>query len=145
MLKTVAFLFAAWLSQAGVPGGSGRISGRVVADETNLPIVGARVLLLPRGPMSGPPGVPPQSLTNQDGRFEFSVPPGEYHVEVQKAGFASTVDPTQPPQAITVVEGQLVGDFEFRLQKGGAIAGRLLDEHGEPVVDAHVMAMRRAS
>jgi hypothetical protein len=64
-------------------------------------------------------------------------------VDVQKAGFASISDPTDPPPTITVAAGQSLDNVVFRLQKGGAITGRVVDANGEPVAEASIVAMRR--
>jgi hypothetical protein len=107
----------------------------------NTPISGARVMLVPGRPM-GPVGQPPMALTDQDGRFMFDrIAPGQYRVNVQKTGFVTPVD--VPSRPITLVAGQSLDSFDVHMQKGGVIAGKLLDNAGEPQTDARVMAMRR--
>jgi hypothetical protein len=44
---------------------------------------------------------------------------------------------------IQVVAGQTVDGVRVQLQRGGVIAGKILDPSGEPFTDARVMAMRR--
>src|ERR1700687_1684875 len=145
MMSTIGLLVALSLSQAAVPAAAGRVSGRVAAEGANAPIAGARVMLFPAGRPTGPIGMPPQTLTDQDGRFVFEqVAAGNYRLQVQKAGFAPVSDPTRPPPMITVAAGQSLDNVDFRLQKGGAITGRLLDANGEPMPDVRIMAMRRA-
>jgi protocatechuate 3,4-dioxygenase beta subunit len=88
--------------------------------------------------------IPPQGLTDQDGRFVFNgLAPGEYRVDVQKTGFASLVDPTTRPRTYTLAAGQALDNISIVLQKGAVITGRVLDQKGEPVTDARVMALRR--
>jgi protocatechuate 3,4-dioxygenase beta subunit len=87
--------------------------------------------------------MPPQGMTDQDGRFVFNgVAPGEYRIDVQRTGFASSADPTARPTTYTVAAGQTL-DVSIVLQKGAAITGKVLDQKGEPVADVHVMALRR--
>jgi protocatechuate 3,4-dioxygenase beta subunit len=69
--------------------------------------------------------------------------PGEYRVDVQKTGFASLVDPTTRPRTYTVAAGQALDNIGIVLQKGAVISGKVLDQKGEPVTDAQVMALRR--
>jgi len=144
----IAALLAAWsFSQAPAPAAPGRLSGRVTADGTNGPLAGARVMVFPmlRGPMppSGPMPTPPQAMTDQDGRFVFNgMVAGEYRIDVQKTGFASSADPTARPRTYTVAAGQTL-DVSIVLSKGAVITGKVLDQKGEPVTDAHVMALRR--
>ena len=148
MQFVVGLLLALSMDQAAAPAATGRISGRVTAEGTNAPIAGARVMVFPmmrRGtPPTGPMAVPPQGLTDQDGRFVFNgLAPGEYRVDVQKTGFASSMDPTTRPRTYTVAAGQTLDNIGIVLQKGAVISGKVLDQKGEPVTDAQVMALRR--
>lgn len=148
MQVVVGLLLALSMAQAAAPAATGRISGRVTAEGTNAPIAGARVMVFPmmrRGtPPTGPMAMTPQGLTDQDGRFVFNgLAPGEYRVDVQKTGFASLVDPTARPRTYTVAAGQALDNISIVLQKGAVITGKVLDQKGEPVTDAQVMALRR--
>jgi hypothetical protein len=90
----------------------------------------------------GPMG-PPQTTTDQDGRYEFDrVAPGAYRIEVQKTGFAPLIDPPRSP-TVQVAPGQSVGGVDRQIQKGAVIAGRILDPNGEPLPDVRIMVMRR--
>ena len=83
-------------------------------------------------------------MTDQDGRFVFNgVAPGEYRIDVQKTGFASLMDPSTRPRTYTVAAGQALDNISIVLQKGAVITGKVLDQKGEPVTDARVMALRR--
>ena len=124
---------------------AGRISGRVTVEGANTPVAGARVILLPGAPTRGPLGPPPQTTTDQDGRYEFDrVAPGAYRIEVQKTGFALLVDPPRS-RTVQVAPGQSVDGVDRQLQKGAVIAGRILDPNGEPLPDARIMVMRRVT
>ena len=148
MQFVVGLLLALSMDQTAAPAATGRISGRVTAEGTNAPIAGARVMVFPmmrRGtPPTGPMAFPPQGSTDQDGRFVFNgLAPGEYRVDVQKTGFASSMDPTTRPRTYTVAAGQALDNISIVLQKGAVITGKVLDQKGEPVTDARVMALRR--
>src|SRR5438874_5127678 len=144
----VRLLLALSLSQAADSAATGTLTGRVITDGTNAPVAGAHVMLMPAMRPNGPMGIPPQwpqTLTGSDGRYTFNkVAPGEYRIDVQKTGFAPLFDPTVPSPTLTVAAGQSLNGVDFRLQRGGVITGRVLDSTGEPLTDAHVMAMRRA-
>jgi len=136
----VALLAGLSFSQA--PAATGRIAGRDTVEGANTPIGGARVIVIPAARPTGPVGMPPQALTDQDGRFVFDkVAPGGYRIDVQKTGFAPLMEPGRAPTT-QVAAGQTV-EIILQLQKGGVIAGKLLDVSGEPLPDARVMAMRR--
>jgi len=143
-----ALLAALSFNQTPAPAATGRLSGRVTVEGTNAPVAGARVMVLTimraAMPPSGPMPIPPQVMTDQDGRFVFnSVAPGEYRIDVQKTGFASLMDPSTRPRTYTVAEGQALDNVSIVLQKGAVISGKVLDQKGEPVTDARVMALRR--
>src|SRR4249920_1263948 len=101
-----ALLAALSFSQTPAPAATGRLSGRVTAEGTNAPIAGARVMvfrIMRAMPPSGPMAMPPQAMTDQDGRFVFNgLAPGEYRIDVQRTGFASSADPTARPRTYTV-------------------------------------------
>jgi hypothetical protein len=138
----VSFFLALFINQAAAPA-TGGITGRIVADGTNAPIAGARVLVFPAGRRTGPMGPPPQATTDQDGRFALSnLAPGEYSLDVQKTGFVPLNGPMTRPRTFAVAAGQLVS-LDLHLQRGGVISGRVLDGTGEPLTEASVMAMRR--
>jgi hypothetical protein len=125
----------------------GRISGRVTVEGTNAPLRDARVILLPAArpmqPMQPMFGPPPQTTTDQDGRFAFSgLEPGDYRIEVQRTGYASMDDPGRG-RTIQLADGQSLDNLVVQLQKGAVISGRILAPSGEPQPDVRVMALRR--
>lgn len=124
--------------------GTAVIRGRVFDAATGNPIPRARVRV-----QSGPPTIP-QALTDADGVFEFSgLPAGAYTIMVEKATFMPSRIPE--PQTTTmrgrmrplaVRDGQVVDGLKISLYHGGAITGRILDAHGDPVEFAQVRAAR---
>jgi len=112
MLRAVAVLVAAFLTAQPSP--QITIRGRVVAAATGDPIRNARVAFDPK---SDPSAV----LTDADGRFVLAaVAPGRQTLHVWKTGYAAMAVPLAP-------------DVEIRLQRGGVITGRVLDEFSEPL------------
>ena len=147
-MMVAALLAALLITQTPSPAATGRLSGRVTAEGTNAPIAGARVMIFPMMrtgmPPSGPMTMPPQGMTDQDGRFVFNgVAPGEYRIDVQKTGFASPSGSHDAPDDVHVAAGQALDNISVVLQKGAVISGKVLDQKGEPVTDARVMALRR--
>jgi hypothetical protein len=151
MQACVAVFWSLWLafsmSQAAptpAAATTGRIAGRVTVEGANTPVAGAQIMLLPTTRPTGPMGMPPHTLTDQDGRFVFDkLAPGSYRMGVQKTGFAPFLEPGRAPT--TQVSAGQTTEIALHLQKGAVIAGKLLDASGEPVTDARVMAMHRIS
>jgi len=157
MLAIYSVLVALLFNQAPLAAdAAGRLTGRVTAAGTNAPVVGARVMLLPTGPRSGPMprtgaiprigpmgGPPPQAVTDQDGHYVFErLRPGAYTVAVEKTGYAAPIGPLNA-RRVEVNPGQSIDGVDLHLERGAVIAGRVLDPAGEPLPDAHVTAMRR--
>jgi protocatechuate 3,4-dioxygenase beta subunit len=143
-MMLAALLAALLFSQTPTQAATGRLAGRVTVEGANTPIAGARVILFPAGRPMGPMGPPPQTLTDQDGRFVFDrLAPGSYRVDAQKTGFASLNEPGRGPAPPAQLAAGQTLEISLQLQRGGVIAGKVLDASGEPLTDARVMALRR--
>src|SRR5438128_273465 len=126
---------------------TGRIDGRVTIEGTNTGVAGVRVMLFPfgrneMGPIGrmGPMGMPPETVTGQDGRFALPrIRPGTYRVDAQKTGLVS-LSPPDRPTTIDVVADR-TSELRLQMKKGAAITGRVLDPSGEPLADVSVMVM----
>jgi hypothetical protein len=115
------------------------LSGRVLEVSTGLPVAGAHVMAIPFQPSPSMQS-PPTSTTDRNGRYHFdTLQSGHYRITVHKAGFA-LLDRSQPE--IDVKEGVRLADVDVLLQKGAVIAGRVVDENGEPVVSASVTLLQ---
>ena len=89
------------------------------------------------------------ATTDENGAFELAgLPAGRWTIRASKTGYVeqqfgqrsafASADP------ITLVDGQrFVADF--RLSRGGAISGRVVDEFGDPLAGANVSALRLQS
>jgi protocatechuate 3,4-dioxygenase beta subunit len=72
------------------------------------------------------------SETNADGVFEIrDVPNGRWAIQAQKDGFV--VSPISLRPLIEASAGRSVTAPEIRLDRGGAITGRVLDARGNPI------------
>ncbi|MBV9340923.1 MAG: carboxypeptidase regulatory-like domain-containing protein [Acidobacteria bacterium] len=84
-------------------------------------------------------------LSGDDGNFEFTaVPPGKYSLEGARQGFlpAGYDQHEQFSTAIVTGAGLDTENLTLRLSPAGLIAGRLLDEAGEPVRHAQARLYR---
>ena len=140
----VALLLLTAPTQAAQSGPAGAtITGRVVDADTQMPIAGARVMLLPvfSGRPAVPLGPPPQAVTGDDGVYVFSaIAAGQYRVQVQKVGFVPPNPGDMPP--FVVAAGQSGSAAVLLLRKGAAITGRVLDVRGQGLSDVTVTAVR---
>ena len=121
---------------------AGKIAGTVLAADTGKAVKRARVFAsaveLPGGRAA---------LTDDSGAFELNdLPAGRYSITVSKNGFiALSYGQRRPLQAGTplqLADGQQLKGVDFRLPRGGAIAGRISDDDGEPLAGASVRVMR---
>jgi len=124
--------------------GTAVIRGRVVDGVTGAPVPRARVRVM-NGPTSSSP-----VLTDAEGAFEFTkLPSGPTTLVAEKATYmlgrvpevtATTVRARMQP--LVLRDGQLLENVTISLFHGGAIAGRIVDAHGDPVENAQVRAAR---
>jgi hypothetical protein len=121
----------------------GRISGRVLAADSDRPVKRARVFVsaveLPNGL-----GV----LTDDDGAFDFTeLPGGRYNLSASKSGYVSLAygqrRPLQAGTPLQLSEGQQLRGIEFRLPRGSVVSGHVYDEDGDALAGVMVRALRK--
>lgn len=123
--------------------GTGQIRGRVFALDTGSPIRRAQVRI------SGPDIMPKVALTDTDGRFEFrDLPAGRFTMQATKSGYVSVqfgqTRPYESGRPIELADKQVLENSDIPLPRGSVIAGRIVDEFGEPVPDVMVTALRQS-
>lgn len=121
--------------------GTGRIKGRLVSADTGAPVRRAQVRL------SGTDVMPKSTTTDNEGAYEFrDLPAGQFTINATKSGYVSVgygqTRPFESGKPIELAEGQVLERADITMPKGSVIAGRIIDEFGEPVADASVSAMR---
>jgi protocatechuate 3,4-dioxygenase beta subunit len=87
------------------------------------------------------------TVTDAGGRFQLKgIAAGRYRLKVLRHGFVTQEygqkTPNDPGSALTLSPGQDVKDLLFRLIPSAVIAGRIIDEDGEPLPWAQVIALR---
>lgn len=124
------------------PVGTASIKGRVIDAATGAPVARARVRL-------GGPGGRPVAITDAGGRFVFAdLPAGPYSLMVEKATYAPERYPASgrslrnSMRPLILQDGQALENLTVPLYRGGVIAGRVVDQHGEPVEQVEVRVLR---
>ncbi|MCB1021390.1 MAG: carboxypeptidase regulatory-like domain-containing protein [Acidobacteria bacterium] len=120
---------AAQPAPEAVDGPKQTISGKVVEAAAGAPVRGAKIVL-----RDGPQ---PLATTHSDfgGRFSVEAPAGrDVLVSVEKAGRLDRRG------FLTVPAARPLTDVRIAVDRAGVIAGRVTDEHSQPVVGARVIA-----
>lgn len=120
------------------PGPPGTIRGRVVGPE-GLPLARARVELESSRRLFSPDS----TQTDDDGWYAFhDVAAGSYVLATTMPGFARTTvgqrSPWERGELVTVGADRAEVRIDVTVRRGNAIAGRVLDEYGDPVENAAV-------
>src|SRR3954469_7159624 len=123
--------------------GTARLRGRVLSTDTGGPVRRAQVRI------AGPDIGSKNAMTDAEGRYEFrDLPAGRFNLTANKAGYVSVqygqTRPFESGKPIDLTDGQTLDKADISMPRGSAISGRLVDEFGDPVVDAIVNAMRSA-
>ena len=121
---------------------AGRLSGRVLAADTGRPVKRARVFIT-AAELPGGRGV----LTDDSGTFDFTeLPAGRYTLTASKSGFIGLSygqrRPLQAGTPLQLADGQQLQGIDFRLPRGGVVAGHVFDEDGDAMPGAMVRVMR---
>jgi hypothetical protein len=122
------------------PAATASIAGAVRSAAGDVPLARARIIA--SSPSLAQPRV---TLSGADGRYAIAaLPAGTYTLTAVRTGYATQTFGERRGTAsagVTVTDGQAVAGIDFALIRGGAIAGRILDEDGTPLAGAVVEAL----
>jgi Carboxypeptidase regulatory-like domain len=121
------------------------VDGTVVNKISGAPVKNAHVIYTRTSPDAGSSS-PVSTDTDVEGHFTLQLAPGTYRLWVERNGFARQVygalSPAGEGKALTLAPGQQIHEVAFRLVPLGAIAGRILDDDGEPLQSVGIQALR---
>ena len=149
-LSTILAAFAYSAVPVGAqPAGAGSIEGRVVNPGTGSAARGAMVtafyspVFAPRGGQPLRANTPSMVDTDEQGHFSFrDLPAGRYQLRAQRRNAAGG------PSDETVLylgEGQQLKDVNLAMPSQAVVAGKVVDEFGDPVERAQVSLLRPSS
>lgn len=123
------------------PKGTAVLKGQVMA-ANGTPIRRAQVRAMSMEGRGG--GV---TSTDSEGRFEIKeLPAGRFTITATKGGYVQSQygqrRPSEPGTPIELSDGQTAEKVNFVMSRGGVIAGKVVDDGGEPVAGTMVQAMR---
>ena len=123
--------------------GSGLIYGKTVEAGSGRPIPGTLVTL-------GMPGTTPlRAMTDPQGQFAFQgLPKGRFSLSTTRPGYVDgaygRLRPGGQTQTVELADDQRVAGLSIPMWKYASISGAVLDERGEPIVNAQVRALKRS-
>ena len=128
--------------QTATPAPTGRLTGHVLAADNGRPVKRARVFIN-AAELPGGRGM----LTDDAGAFDFpELPAGRYTLTASKSGFIGLSygqrRPLQAGTPLQLADSQQITGIDFRLPRGGALAGHVLDEDGDAMPGVMVRVMR---
>ena len=124
------------------PKGTAVIRGQVLEAGSGSPIRRAQVRAMSMdGRGSGVTG------TDAEGRYEIKdLAGGRYSISATKSGYITSQygqrRPGEPGTPLEIADGMAADKLNFTLARGGVIAGRVLDDTGDPMAGVQVAAMR---
>lgn len=123
-----------------IPSGPYRIAGTVVNAKVGAPLASSHVTI---ADAKNPQSVR-SVITGADGRFEFHVPPGKYLLQGAKRGFIAAAYNHHEQFSTAIVTGADLDteNLSLRLAPDAVLAGKVLDEFGEPVRSAQIVVYR---
>lgn len=127
---------------AGIAG----VDGSVVNKISGAPVKRAHVKFIRLDSAGAEDLAETYTDTDANGRFSTTLAPGQYRIWVERTGFSrlnyGASSTAGLGSAITLAPGQALHDLLFRISPLGVIAGRVLDEDGDPIQGAGIQVLK---
>lgn len=146
LLVVAACFLSPAFAQRQDPPTAAMVEGSVINKLTGSPVKSAHVIYTRISPGASGPSSPISKDTDAEGHFSLQLEPGSYRLWVERNGFARQVygalSPAGEGTALTLAPGQQLRQIAFRVVPLGAIAGRVFDEDGDPVLGVGIQVLR---
>jgi hypothetical protein len=131
-------------AQATLPDDLSQLSGRVVNAVTGEPVRRATILLTRSAARPADRPLAYTTSSNAEGQYVMKdLEPGNYRLTADRSGFVHFIfgarHPTRPGTTITLWQRQSLTDLTLKLTPHAVVAGRIVDDEGEPVVNVPVV------
>ena len=122
--------------------GTGVVFGQVTEAESNRPVAGAIVTLNVTG------STPIRVMADAQGRFGFrDLPAGRFNLSTIRPGWVDgaygRTRPAGPALTLSLAAGEKVSGVTVPMWRYAVIAGRVVDESGDPLVSKSVRILKR--
>jgi protocatechuate 3,4-dioxygenase beta subunit len=122
--------------------GTATLRGRIVEADSGQPLRKAQVRIFSQEVRENR-----MVTTDAQGRYEFKqLQAARYTITASKGSYVSLsygqTRPFESGKPLKLEDGQTVEKVDFSLPRGSVIAGRIVDEFGEPMSDVQVAAQR---
>ena len=122
------------------PQATASVSGQITTAANGQPLHRVKVTL------TGPTANPLTAVTDDRGEYEIlNVPPGSYSMSATRAGYLTIQygqrRPREAGRHLDVRAGQNLKNMDIALSRGAVLAGRIVDELGEPYPGVRVEAV----
>ncbi len=129
------------------PQDQGRIEGILVNQVNGQPLrkgtVSLRLTVTGPQPAAAPAPGSYAVASDAEGKFVFEhVDPGRYVLMADRPGYIRATYRSSGGAFLNVGPGQVVKNIRFAITPQGVIAGRVVDEDGDPITEVRVSAMR---
>jgi hypothetical protein len=124
--------------------GTGVVFGQVTEADSNRPVAGALVTLNVAG------ATPIRVMADAQGRFGFrDLPAGRFNISTMRPGWVDgaygRTRPAGPALSLNLAAGEKVSGVTVPMWRYAVIAGRVVDESGEPLVSKSVRVLKRTT
>ena len=124
--------------------GTGVVFGQVTEADSNRPVAGALVTLNVSG------STPIRVMADAQGRFGFrDLPAGRFNLSTMRPGWVDgaygRTRPAGPALSLSLTAGEKVSGVTVPMWRYAVIAGRVVDESGEPIVSKSVRVLKRTT